>query len=74
MGLGLVFIGVGVVWLIFRKWIAAYQYRITLEMLRRTREPNEDRVKAFEQAGSLFAVLLVAAGSALVLLHVIFQS
>lgn len=74
MGLGLVFVGVGVVWLIFRKWIAAQQYRIALEMLRRTREPNEDGVRAFEQAGSLFAVLLVVAGLALDLLHVIFQS
>jgi hypothetical protein len=74
MGLGLVFIAVGVVWLIFRKWIAVQQYGIALELLRRKREPNEDRVKAVEQAGSLFAVLLVGAGLALVLLHVILQS
>jgi len=73
MGLGLAFIGMGVVWLIFRKWIAAYQYWIILEMLRRKQDTDADRVQALERIGILFCGLLIIGGICRIGLHVLFR-
>jgi hypothetical protein len=74
MGLGIAFIVVGIVWLVFRKWIAARQYQISLEMLRRDRVQDDDRIRALERIGTMFSGLLILAGGALVVLHLIFQT
>jgi hypothetical protein len=73
MGLGLAFIAVGVAWLIFRKWIAAYQYWIILEMLRRKQDTDADRIQALERIGILFCSLLIIGGTYLVGLHLLFR-
>lgn len=73
MELAVAFIMIGAVWLIFRKWIARRQYRVVTQMLGRSPDYDERRVKAFEQAGTLFSVLLLLAGLALVVLHLVFR-
>lgn len=73
MGLGLAFIGVGVAWLIFRKGIAAYQYWIILEMLRRKQDTDPERIQALERIGILFCSLLIVGGIYLVGLHLLFR-
>jgi hypothetical protein len=69
--LGIVFIVVGAVWLAFRKRIAREQYRIVTGVL--GLNPNDDgaRVKAFEQMGTLFCILLILAGAAIAILHMV---
>lgn len=74
MELGIVFIVVGIVWLTFRKWIAARQYQISLEMLHRKPVQDDDRIHALERIGTLFSGLLILAGGAQVVLHLIFQT
>jgi hypothetical protein len=57
-----------------RKWIAARQYQISLEMLHRKPVQDVGRIHALERIGTLFSGLLVLAGGALVVLHLIFQT
>lgn len=73
MGLGIDFIFVGIVWLVFRKWIAARQYQITLEMLRREPVQDDDRIRALERIGTMYSGLLSLAGVELIVLDLIFQ-
>ena len=73
MGLGIAFVVVGTVWLTFRKWIAARQYQISLEMLHRKPVQDDVRIRALERIGALFRGLLILAGGAVVVLHLIFQ-
>jgi hypothetical protein len=73
MGLATVFMVIGAVWLTFRKWIARRQYSIATQML--GRKPNDDErcVKALEQLGTAFCVLLLLAGLALATLQLVFR-
>jgi hypothetical protein len=71
MELAVVFIAIAAVWLTFRKWIAREQYRIIGPMLGSDSGDNDERrVKALEQAGTLFCILLLLAGVSLIFLHV----
>ncbi|BCW13000.1 MULTISPECIES: hypothetical protein [Paenarthrobacter] len=73
MTLGLVFIIVGLVWVVFRKWIASRQLFITDQMLNRPDEPDAGRVSGFEQLGVFFSILLIISGVVIVGLTLIFR-
>ncbi len=82
MTLGLVFIGVGLVWLVFRKWIARLQYGASLEMLGRKvdysnselhPEADEERVRGFGMLGVFFCSVLIIGGLLIVVLTLIFR-
>ncbi|BCW06325.1 hypothetical protein [Arthrobacter sp. NtRootA1] len=86
MTLGLVFIGIGLVWLPIRKWIAHLQYRAALEMLGRHSafstseshpdehtESDEERVRGFEVLGVLFCSVLIVGGLLIVVLTLILR-
>jgi cbb3-type cytochrome oxidase subunit 3 len=69
MQLAIFLIVVGTVWLIFRKSIARYQLAIISEVLRAGHDSDEERVNALKQLGTMFAVLLLLAGIAIVILN-----
>lgn len=71
MQLAIFLILVGSVWLIFRKQIARYQLVITSQMLRAGNGSDEERVNALKQLGTMFAVLLLLAGIAIVVLNLV---
>jgi hypothetical protein len=71
MQLGIVFILTGTIWLVFRKAIAQQQFLIIRSRLRAGHEPPEERAKALERFGTMFAVLLVLAGAAIVILYLV---
>lgn len=85
MTLGLVFIGIGLVWLPFRKRIARRQYWASSQMFGRklpisqaeTMEANselyEERVRGFEMLGVFFCAVLVVGGVLIVVLTLIFR-
>lgn len=82
MTLGLIFIGVGLVWLLFRKWIARMQYGASLEMLGRKvdysnselhHEADEERVRGVEMLGVFFCLVLIVSGLLIVVLTLIFR-
>ncbi|BCW11508.1 hypothetical protein NtRootA4_25720 [Arthrobacter sp. NtRootA4] len=82
MSLGFVFIGIGLVWLAFRKWIARRQYFISSEMLGRkmaasdaAEDPElyEERVRGFEMLGVFFCSVLIVGGLLIVVLTLIFR-
>jgi len=85
MTLGLVFIGIGLVWLPFRKWIARRQYFISSEMLGRKMaasesdsieadpELYEERIRGFEMLGVFFCAVLIVGGLLIVVLTLIFR-
>lgn len=67
----LAFIGIGITWLIFRKWIAEMQYRAVMQMLRGSQELDKERVRAIEKIGVLFSVLLLLSGSLMLILNLL---
>ncbi|WP_314323848.1 hypothetical protein [Paenarthrobacter ilicis] len=86
MALGFVFIGVGLVWLPLRKWIARRQYWFALEMLGRKSavaksesdldahaELDAERVRGFEMLGVFFCSVLIVGGVLIVVLTFIFR-
>lgn len=73
MQLAVAFILIGTLWLTFRKWIARQQYRIGTQMLGHKSNDDERGVKALEQVGTLFCVLLLLAGVAIATLHLVFR-
>ena len=86
MTLGLVFIGIGLVWLPFRKWIARRQRWITSQMLGRKgehaepephyeadTEADEERVRGFVMIGVFFCSVLIVGGLLIVVLTFIFR-
>ena len=86
MALGLVFMGIGLVWLPIRKRIARLQYRAALELLGRKSaafksesgpdegaESDEDRVRGFEMLGVFFCSVMIAGGLLIVVLTLIFR-
>jgi hypothetical protein len=71
MELAIAFIVIGAVWLTFRKWIARQQYRIATEMLGGKPNDDEGRVKALEQVGTMFCILLLFVGIAIAIFHMV---
>ena len=71
MELAIAFIVIGAVWVTLRKWIARQQYRIATEMLRGKPNDDEGRVKALEQAGTMFCILLLFVGIAIAIFHMV---
>ncbi|WP_458106902.1 hypothetical protein M1D51_13855 [Arthrobacter sp. R3-55] len=87
MALGLVFIAIGVVWLLFRRPIARRQHWITSQMIGRRGELSEseppleadteadgERVRGFEMLGVFFCTVLILGGLLIVVLTLIFRS
>ncbi|WP_157731677.1 hypothetical protein [Arthrobacter sp. YN] len=88
MALGLVFIAIGVVWLMFRRPIARRQYWISSQMLGRKvgyeltdsesdvdagSEKEVQRIRGFEMLGVFFCAVLVLGGLLIVVLTLIFR-
>lgn len=74
--LGLVFILISIVWVIFRRDIAAYQYQIAMTMFNKLRPEQEQeqlQLKAVETLGIVFSVLLFVAGILLLTLNLTFS-
>lgn len=71
MQLGIAFIVVGSVWCIFRKAIARHQFRIIRPLLRTGQAAPEQRTKAMERLGIMFALLLVLAGAIIAVLYLV---
>ncbi|MGO4146960.1 hypothetical protein AB4Y77_17910 [Paenarthrobacter sp. YAF11_1] len=86
MTLGLVFIGIGLVWLLFRRPIARRQHWISSQMIGRRGEHSEseppheagaeadgERVRGFEMLGVFFCSVLIVGGLLIVVLTLIFR-
>jgi hypothetical protein len=86
MTLGIVFMGIGLVWLPFRKWIARRQYFISSQMpgrgsvfsksqsdLDANSELEEERVRGFEMLGVFVCSVLIVGGLLIVVLTLIFR-
>ena len=71
MELAVVFVMIGAVWLIFRKWIARQQYRMVTEMFGGKASADERRVEVIELVGVLFCTLLILAGAAIATFHLV---
>jgi hypothetical protein len=70
--LGLIFLLVSIVWFVFRRDIARYQYQIAMTMFGRPRpEPDEyqRQLRAAELIGIAFSGLLFSAGALLLALN-----
>ncbi|NQD90431.1 hypothetical protein HP499_21850 [Paenarthrobacter sp. CM16] len=87
MALGLVFIGIGLVWLLFRRPIARRQHWITSQMIGRRgelseseppheadTEAGEERVRGFEMLGVFFCAVMIVGGLLIVVLTLILRS
>ncbi|WP_454810584.1 hypothetical protein [Paenarthrobacter nitroguajacolicus] len=86
MTLGLIFMGIGLVWLPFRKWIARLQYIAASQMLGRKVDfseskphheagttTDEERIRGFEMLGVFFCSVLIVGGLLIVVLSLIFR-
>lgn len=88
MTLGLIFMGIGLVWLPFRKWIARLQYFAASQMLGRKSDDvfseskphneagtasDEERIRGFEMLGAFFCSVLIVGGLLIVVLTLIFR-
>lgn len=68
--LGLVFIPISIVWIIFRRDIAGYQYQIAMTMFNKPQPEQEQlQTRAMETLGIAFSVLLIIAGILLLILN-----
>ncbi|MFF1254917.1 hypothetical protein ACFVYC_20815 [Pseudarthrobacter sp. NPDC058329] len=75
--LGLVLILISVVWTVFRRDIARYQYQVVMMMFGRHRpeqEQEQQQIGAMELGGVAFSVLLFITGSLLMALNLVFFS
>ncbi len=74
--LGLIFLLVSMVWLLFRKNIARYQYQISMSMFGRHRPgPDQQQLqeRGMELAGIAFSILLFIGGIILLALNLAFS-
>ena len=73
--LGLILILISVIWVIFRKNIARYQYQIAMTMfgkLRPEQDQEQNQIRAIEFFGIAFTVLLFVTGILLLALNFAF--
>lgn len=74
MTLSLVFITVGLTWLLLRKRIARRQYFIAARMLGWGADDlDDDRVQGFEKFGIFFCSLLILAGVIILVLTLVLR-
>jgi hypothetical protein len=74
--LGLILILVSIVWAVFRRDIAGYQYQIAMTMfgkLRPEQEQEQLHIRAIESVGIAFSVLLCLTGISLLTLNLAFS-
>lgn len=74
--LGLILLLASLIWFVFRRDIARYQYQISMTMFGRHRPEHEQeqrQIRAAQSLGTAFSVLLFVAGILLLILNLAFS-